>query len=135
MARVSPICFSSPSTAATRVASCITIPSVISSSSRCGSSPVSARTCATTAAMSCCRNWRGDRLTATGGDGIPASRQARFWAQAVFSTQAPMVRMRPVSSASGMKVSGGTTPSSGLCQRKSASIPTTAPEERLALGW
>ena len=37
----------------------------------------------------------------------------RAWAQAVRSTHSPIGTIKPVSSASGMKVSGGTMPSSG----------------------
>ena len=46
-------------------------------------------------------------------------------AQAWHNTQSPIGTMRPVSSATGMKSSGGIMPRSGWCQRMSASKPVT----------
>ncbi len=43
--------------------------------------------------------------------------------------------MQPISSASAMKVAGGTMPLSGWRQRISASKPLTSPLSRLTTGW
>ena len=54
---------------------------------------------------------------------------------AAFSTQSVSGLIRPVCSASGMNSSGGISPSSGCCQRTSASTPTTVPVRASILGW
>lgn len=46
-----------------------------------------------------------------------------------------MRTMRPVSSASGMKLSGETMPRCGWHQRISASAPTSRPLARSNFGW
>ncbi len=43
--------------------------------------------------------------------------------------------MMPVSSISGMNLFGGTSPSSGLCQRTSASTPMRRPVRVSIFGW
>ena len=73
-------------------------------------------------------NWRADRLTDTtiGRRAGPSGSHASWppARQAVSRTQRPIGTIRPVSSASGMKASGGTRPRVGCCQRTSASNPT-----------
>jgi len=59
---------------------------------------------------------------------------ARSW-MARRSTQAPTSTMMPFSSMSGMKRSGGRNPSSGFCQRSSASSPMIRRVRRSTLGW
>ena len=60
-----------------------------------------------------CRNWRADRLTAMRSGGRPMRSQSASCAQAVRMTQAPTGRIRPVSSSTAMKRSGGTSPRPG----------------------
>jgi hypothetical protein len=50
-------------------------------------------------------------------------------------THSPIGTMSPVSSATGMNWTGDTWPSSGLCQRSSASTPTSRPLPALTCGW
>ena len=67
--------------------------------------------------------------------GRPAARQRAAWRAAWVSTQSPMGTMKPVSSATGMKRAGDTSPHSGSRQRISASAPTTWPVFRSSCGW
>ena len=64
----------------------------------------------------------------------PRSCHSRSWPQAWSSAHSPMAMMLPFCSASGMNWSGGTMPSSGCCQRSSASAPTTWPLRASYLG-
>ena len=63
-----------------------------------------------------------------------SSQMALAWMQDCFSAHSPMATIRPVSSASGMKVDGAITPSFGWCQRSSASMPITRPVVRETRG-
>ncbi|MOA05865.1 hypothetical protein D3C78_1254750 [compost metagenome] len=120
-----PSAFSSPSSSTASCGFCISMLSVISRSSRAGSSPVLASTSATSCSRLCCSNWRADRLTASRGMASPCASHAIIWRQASRSTQAPIGLIRPVSSASGMKRAGDTSPRCGWRQRISASTPTS----------
>ena len=80
-------------------------------------------------------NWRADRLTATIRSGWPASCQARSCCVAVLSTQPPRLSIRPLSSASGIKIAGGMEPSSGSSQRHRASPPSIRPLDNSTSGW
>jgi len=55
--------------------------------------------------------------------------------QAVRKTHSPIGIIKPVSSASGMKSTGDTDPSSGLCQRNNASTPLICPLGKSSCGW
>jgi hypothetical protein len=83
--------------------------SVISSSSRRGSSPLASRAPLTTSYKSSFSNWAGETLTVTltWPGQLDASRQA--WR----SAHLPISTIRPVCSASGMKSPGEIVPSSG----------------------
>ena len=71
------------------------------------------------------RNWRRERLTAIGRPASPRALPGAHLARRPGrSTHSPSGTIRPVSSASGMNSSGGTSPCSGCCQRSSASTPT-----------
>ena len=101
--------------------------SVISSVRRSGARPVRARTPSTVWTMrgsSICRAERfdldGALRTLASGRGC----QSRSCWHACSRTQAPMGMMSPLSSATGMKRYGGTSPWSGCCQRMRASTPT-----------
>ncbi len=109
--------------------------SVTSSCSRSGSSPVSCRMSATMLTMLPRSNCLTDRLTAILGTCSPASCQRTIWRQASYNTHLPNWLMKPVSSASGMKRTGGTKPSSGWFQRTSASTPTRRPVSISTCGW
>ena len=95
-------------------------PSVTSSTRRDGGSPVLASIPRTSSTISPRRSWAGATLTETliGLAQLSASRQA------VSITQRPSSMIRPVRSASGMKLAGGMIPCTGWCQRTSASAPT-----------
>ena len=80
-------------------------------------------------------NCSGDRFTAIDQPPWPASCHARSCAQARSSTQSPIGRISPLRSAIGMKVSGPSRPSSGCCQRSSASAPITGWPLAGNLGW
>ena len=53
----------------------------------------------------------------------------------VSSTHWPIDTIRLLSSATGMNSIGDTSPSSGDCQRSSASMPLTRPSARSTWGW
>ena len=80
-------------------------------------------------------NWRADRLTPTGTRLMPSCSHARCWRQASRSTHAPIGTIRPVSSAMGMNLSGGTRLPSGWGQRIRASMPISSPERVSTWGW
>ena len=63
----------------------------------------------------------------------PRSCQARACRHASRTTHSPMAPIRPHSSASGMKASGGIKPRCGCTQRMSASALRTAPRVRVHL--
>ena len=65
----------------------------------------------------------------------PAARHAAPCAQACSSTHLPISVISPVSSASGMNSSGGTTPRTGWFQRISASTPVVLMSLRANVGW
>ena len=90
---------------------------------------------ATAAAKPLCLNWRADTLTAMCMGARPAAFQATLWPIASCMTQVPISSMMPVSSAMPMKRAGGTMPSSGWCQRTSASTPVMQSVARCTRGW
>ena len=92
-----------------RGGSLIRTPSVISSSSLEGASPVSNRIAWTKATRSPCWNWIGERLTAI----FRGEAQEAASRQAARRTHSPMEPIRPFCSASEMKVWGSTRPSLG----------------------
>ena len=61
--------------------------------------------------------------------------EALIWGQAVCTTHSPMGIIRPVSSASGMKSSGGIKPSLGCRQRNNVSMPRIRPVCMSTSGW
>ena len=67
--------------------------------------------------------------------GGPARKVSGGDQQAARSTQSPMGRIMPFSSASGIKRAGDTMPSSGLRQRNRASTPSTWWVKGLIWGW
>ncbi len=107
---------------------CISALSVISSSRLRGSSPLSVKAERTSATILPSANCSGERLTASRSGPSPCSFQRCTCMQAVRSTQPPMAWIKPLCSATGMKVPGYTSPSSGFCQRNSASTPTMRPD-------
>ena len=104
---------------------CITVDSVISSSSMSAGSPLSFSTRAISSGRCGSLNWRADRLTATGMRLSTPMRAAQT--QAWRSTVSPSFRISPVSSAICMKSAGGITPFEACGQRTSASCMTTQP--------
>ena len=86
------------------------------------------------AITSLCRNWRADRLTATGASGKPCARQAASCPTALRSTHSLIGTIMPLSSAIGMNSSGGMTPYSGWRQRTRASKPARPPLRRSTFG-
>src|SRR6185369_10985703 len=113
--------------------------SVISSSRASGSRPVRARVRRMSSTRSPCVNCRADRFTETNVRLPPDAPSAAFSTaacrHAASSTQRPRATISPVSSAIGMKASGGTRPRVGCCHRTSASKPTTSPRRRSTSGW
>src|SRR2546430_17678408 len=65
----------------------------------------------------------------------PSALQVLACRQAVRSTQAPIGRIRPVSSATGRNSALLTTPSSALVQRNSTSIPEMLAVRTSNCGW
>ena len=63
------------------------------------------------------------------------ARPSRGFGELDANTQSPMGTMSPVSSAIGMKSSGGIMPRSGWCQRISASKPVTYSVFISTKGW
>ena len=109
--------------------------SVSSSSRYLGSSAWRCSTCWVSRSTRCWVNWRAATFTATGTMVRPRRCQALSWAQALCITHSPIARIRLLSSASGMKRIGGTSPSCGDCQRISASRPTMRPLRKATCGW
>ena len=101
--------------------------SVSSSSSDRGSRPVSSRIANTPSRKFSSRNSIAETFTAMVVSGRPASTQARACLHASRSTQLPIGRIRPQSSATGMNCAGETGPRVGCVQRSSASAPVIAP--------
>ena len=118
----------------TRSVLCISMLSVISSSSHCGARPWASST-RSTRSGSAGEKSRAERLTAILIAGRPASCQARAWRTAASITQALTWTMSPDSSATGTNSPGGIMPFSGCCQRTSASAPTMRPLAMSTLGW
>ena len=56
------------------------------------------------------------------------------WAQAVRSVHSPIGPIKPVSSATGMNLTGGIKPRSGCCQRIRTSTPINRPVARSICG-
>ncbi len=81
------------------------------------------------------KNWRAERFTAMQIGGKPERCHATFCAHARRSTHRPIGTIKPVSSASGMNSTGGTTPKIGLSQRSSASAPAILPVRRSSFTW
>ena len=109
--------------------------SVSSSSSSCGWRRLARSASVTESNRVSLRNWRDDRFTDTRSGGRPASCQDLAWRQASASTQAPTGTTMPVSSSSGTKRAGSTTPHSGWRQRSSASAPVARPLAADTRGW
>ena len=133
--RLSPRALSWPTISVTRATFRITVLSVSSSSSRCGSIPLAPSSRSIRPGSAGLWKWLAARLTATLTSGTPARCQVSSWAITSASTHSPMATMRPVSSAMGMNTPGGTRPMPGRFQRTSASRPTISPETRLTCGW
>ena len=130
-----PIARSSAIWASTAVESPIMTLSVSSTSSQRGARPLSCSAARTTVATLPALNWLAETFTATRTGARPAFCQAMLWKQAWRITHSPIGRIRPVSSASGMKSAGETWPISSLRQRSSASMPTTRSSMREICGW
>ena len=115
-------------------ASRISVDSVTSMTSDCGSSLLDANA-PSTWPMSCSvSNWRMDTLT----DMVvrkPCACHDAACAQAVFRTHWPTSTIIPVSSRTGMKSMGSMTPRVGCCQRISASTPRMEAVSRSKIGW
>ena len=71
---------------------------------------------------------QGERLTERRRLRFPLRCQARICEQAVSTIHGPIARIRPVKSAFERKWRGNTSPSSGCCQRRKASKPSTRRE-------
>ena len=109
--------------------------SVISSSRHDGWRPVSPRIPRMLSVRLSCVNCRHEMLTEILICANPASCQALACVQAFLSTHSPIGMISPVSSASGMNVSGRISPFCGCCQRIRASTPTILPVVVLTRGW
>ena len=105
--------------------------SVISSSSRSGGRPDAARLRITVPDRSALRNCTSERLTAT----LMSAGHFTASAQAALSTHSPICVIRPVSSASGMNLSGKIKPLVGCRQRISASAPQIWRVLVSMIGW
>ncbi len=110
--------------------------SVISSSSVPGVIPVRASTPWMRRTRSGCTNCRGERFTAIRSASHPGRDCHRASVvHASSSTARPMGRMRPVSSARGMKSSGRIRPRPGCVHRARASKPVMRPVSSRTIGW
>src|SRR5471032_3154914 len=134
MATLMPRARSSRNSVRLRSGSCIAADSVISSSSSAASMPLSASRLSSSGSRPAPWHWRADKLTAMRSWPSPCARHAPSKAKARRSTQSPSGSISPDSSAIGMKRSGATMPSSGWCQRSSASAPMTARSDRRICG-
>ena len=97
--------------------------------------PVSSRLSRTTRARSSRTSWHRETLTATRQAGRPCFCHDSTCRQASRSTQLPIGTMSPASSARGTNSDGGTSPSSGLSQRSSASAARTREDDPSTSGW
>ena len=97
------------------------------------SRPLSLERAATMAVSRRSWNCRAETLTLIRIGGRPRFCHASAWRQASFSTHSPIGAIRPVSSASGMKRAGGSSPRLGWFQRISASTPKIAPRAQVDL--
>ncbi len=104
--------------------------SVISSSSRAGSSALACSASRTQALKPSSRSCEGDTLTEIVRPGSDAA-AAR---QASRSTHMPISRIAPDFSASGMNSTGATSPICGWRQRSSTSAPTMRDDSMSTLG-
>ena len=111
----------------------MTVDSVISSSSISAGRPVSSRVRATISTSLGSLNWRAEMFTATGMRLSTPIFTAQL--QASRSACSPILRIRPVSSASWMNSIGGTSPRVGCFQRSSASCITVQPVFSSEIGW
>ena len=126
MAMQTPSDRSAVSRSITRSTSPISTDSVTSRHSRSGSSPVSTRTRRTSSTMSSSPSWCGERLTDIVRRRSGSCRWSRTpSSQACRRTKAPSGWMSPDRSAIGTNRPGPIDPSSGCCQRTSASKPIT----------
>ena len=114
------------------------VPSVISSSSKCGGRPDSAKACSTSLTMWGSTNWRIDRFTATRGGvakvSVSRPQRAACW-HASFNIHRPMGTICPLSSAIGMNWTGEMRPICAWCQRMRASNPINRLEPAATCGW
>ena len=109
-------------------------PSVTSSRSRAGGTPVLGAAAARSAPAAPRRaGSRAETLTATGSR-CPRARQAPHCRSACVEHAAVSGRISPVCSARGMNSPGGTSPRIGCCQRTSASTPSAPPRAQAHLG-
>ena len=134
MASLAPSARSCASTPARRAPPFISKDSVTSSSRQAAGKPDAASASCTLSNKLLCRHCAGNRFTAT-RQAWPASCQARARRHACCSTQLPIDTIKPHSSATAMKRSGGNTPSCGWRQRNSASAPTICPLATSSTGW
>ncbi|KAG0738987.1 hypothetical protein G6F24_017472 [Rhizopus arrhizus] len=135
MAMCTPIAVRSLRIARLASTSFIAVVSVISKVSRAGSIRCRCSTSRTLSSSAGEANCSGDRFTAIDHSLCPASCHARSCAHARSSTQSPIGRIRPLRSARGMNTSGASRPSSGWCQRSSASAPVAGAPAAGNLGW
>jgi hypothetical protein len=103
----------------------MTTVSVISSSRRWAGSPLRSSTWSIFSSSRGSANWRAERFTESRHSSKPWPLQATAVRQASSSTHSPSGAIRPVSSATGMKVFGGTAPRWGWGQRNRASHPNS----------
>ena len=104
-----------------------TLVSVTSSTSRTGTHPVNATAVRTSSHREASWSWRPEMLTDMMSREGAADSHWAACSHARSSTQRPSGMMKPVSSASGMKRSGGTRPRVGWFQRTRASKPSNRP--------
>ena len=105
--------------------------SVISSTSRVGASPESARHRSTNATNPGSARCRAETLTCT----AQPSAQVAAVAQASFSTFSPSATPSGLRSAPHRNDAGPSRPRCGCAQRTSASRAVTAPLRRSTIGW
>jgi len=111
------------------------IVSVISSSSASAGSPHSPRISATRSASRGFSKARAVRLTEMRRSAWNLRRQFAAVRQAVRSTQSLITSEAPLTSATGRKAAGKSSPRSGWRQRTSASAPPISPEPDRTIGW
>ena len=137
MLRSTPISRSARRFPTLRSTSCMTTLSVISRDSAEAGNALASRAAAIIPARSGSSSCRADTLTAMGGgaDAAPVVAQRVDCSKAVRRTHSPSGTISPVSSASGTKASGPSSPCSGCCQRTSASNPRSVSSARSTTGW